>query len=430
MRILIKNGRVLDPARQIDEVADVFVQDGMISEIGRDLGLDDLEDLEIIDATGKVVCPGLIDMHVHLREPGFEYKETIATGTRAAAKGGFTTVACMPNTKPVIDNEAVVSFIFQKAKEEGLVNVYPIGAITKGLKGEEMAEIGELKFAGVVAISDDGRPVQDAGLMKKAMMYADMFDTPVISHCEELSLIEGGCMNEGAVATELGLKGIPAPAEECMVARDCLLAEYTGAAVHIAHVSTKGSVEIVRRAKKNGARVTCETCPHYFTLTEESVRGYNTNAKMNPPLRTEEDRLAVIEGLKDGTIDAIVTDHAPHHVDEKNVEFDKAANGIVGLETSFALGMTYLVKAGHLTLPQLIEKMSVRPAEILGLNKGRLQPDKPADIIVIDPDAAYQIDVSQFESKSKNSPFNGFEVTGKVLYTIVNGKLVMREGIL
>ncbi len=430
MNILIKNGRVLDPAQKIDDVMDVFVQDGLISEIGQNLGLDDLEELEIIDAAGKVICPGLIDMHVHLREPGFEYKETIATGTRAAAKGGFTTVACMPNTNPVIDNEAVVSFIFNKAKEEGLVNVYPIGAITKGLKGEEMAEIGELKFAGVVAVSDDGRPVQDAGMMKKALQYASMFDTLVISHCEELSLIEGGCMNEGAVSTSLGLKGIPAPAEECMVARDCLLAGYTGAALHIAHVSTKGSVEIIRQAKKNGIQVTAETCPHYFALTEENVRGYNTNAKMNPPLRTEEDRRAVIEGLKDGTIDVIVTDHAPHHVDEKNVEFDKAANGIVGLETSFALGMTYLVKAGHLTLPQLIEKMSVRPAEILGLNKGRLQPDKPADIIVLDPAAEYEIDVSKFESKSKNSPFDGFPVVGKVLYTIVNGKLVMREGIL
>lgn len=432
MRILIKGGRVIDPKNKLDAVRDIYIENGVICDIEEKIDLDDLGDLdmEVIDAKGKIVSPGFIDMHCHLREPGYEYKETIYTGTRSAAKGGFTSIACMPNTDPVIDNETVVNFIFSKAKEDGVVNVYPIGAITKGQKGQELAQIGEMKFAGVVAVSDDGRPVENSGLMRKAMKYAAMFDTLVISHCEDLSLTDGGSANEGYIATSLGLRGIPDSSEEVMVARETILAGETGANVHIAHVSTKGSVELVRQAKRRGVPVTCETCPHYFSLTEEAILGFNTNAKMNPPLRTQEDVDAVIEGLRDGTIDVIATDHAPHHVDEKNLEFDKALNGIVGFETAFGLGVTNLVKPGHLTIDQLIEKMTTNPANILALNKGALNPGKPADLVILDPEEEYTVDVNSFESKGKNSPFDGVTLTGRVLYTIVDGQLVVREGIL
>ena len=428
MKILLKNGRVIDPKTGIDAKMDIFIQNGNITDMEQNFDHEGIEDIEIIDAAGLTVVPGFVDMHCHLREPGFEYKETIATGTMSAAKGGFTSIACMPNTNPVIDNSAIVEYIYTKTKEEGVVNVYPIGAITKGQNGEELAEIGELKFAGVVAISDDGKPVPKPNLMRNAMQYAAMFDTLVISHCEEMSLAKDGHMNEGYMATLLGLRGIPNAAEELMVAREVMLAGDTGAAVHIAHVSTVGSVEIVRQAKKQGIRVTCETCPHYFSLTEEAVEGYNTNAKMNPPLRTQADVEAIIAGLKDGTIDAIATDHAPHHPDEKNQEFEKALNGIVGFETAFALGMKYLVEPEHLTLGDLIIKMSCAPAHILGLGKGCLAVDKPADIVIFDENEEVIVDTAKFLSKSKNSPYNGFKLKGSIKYTIVNGKIIVREG--
>jgi len=424
MKILIKGGRIIDPRNNIDKIMDIYVRDGIIYDMDENLESESTE-IEVIDASGMIVAPGFIDMHCHLREPGFEYKETIYTGTRSAAKGGFTSVACMPNTNPVADNQTVVNFIVNKAKEEGVVNVYPIGAISKGLKGIELAEIGELKFAGVVAVSDDGKPVENNSLMRKAMIYSSMFDTLVISHCEDLSLVDGGVMNEGFYSTSLGLRGIPNSSEELMVSREAILAEETGASVHIAHVSTKGTVEIIRNAKKRGVKITCETCPHYFSLSDADIKDYNTNAKMNPPLRSAEDVASIIEGLKDGTIDAIATDHAPHHIDEKNVEFDRALNGIVGFETAFSLGITYLVEPGHLTINQLIEKMSVSPANILGLNKGSLNPDKPADIVILNINKEYTVDVNKFESKSKNSPYDGFKLKGRAVHTIVGGKMVM-----
>lgn len=429
MKILIKGGRVIDPANNIDEVTDIYINNGLIEEIGTKLDPEGLE-IEVIDASGLVVAPGLIDMHTHLREPGFEYKEDIESGTCAAAMGGFTSIACMPNTEPPIDSAAMVEFVLSKAKSVGKVNVYPIGCISKGQKGEELAQIGELKFAGAVAVSDDGRPVESALLMKHALQYSNTFDIAVISHCEDLSLADGGCANEGATATSLGLRGISPAAEEVMVARDVLLAENEGVGVHIAHISTKRSVEIVRNAKARGAKVTCETCPHYFTLTDEAIDGFNTNAKMNPPLRTEEDRLAIIEGLRDGTIDVIATDHAPHHIDEKNCEFALAANGIVGLETSLPLGITYLVNKGVLTINELLVKMCVNPASILGLNKGSLSAMYPADIVIFDPSEEFAVDVSAFRSKGKNSPYDGFKLSGKVKYTIVNGKIVVNQGVL
>ena len=376
------------------------------------------------------MLPGLVDAHCHLREPGFEYKEDIESGTRSAAAGGFTSIACMPNTNPVIDNEAIIKYIINKAKTEGFVNVYPIGAISKGMKGEELSEIGELKFAGAVAISDDGKPVKSASLMKKAMQYASMFDMTVISHCEDLELAEEGVMNEGYYSTVLGLKGIPAAAEEVMVSRELILAEYTKTPIHIAHVSTRLSVDLIRNAKRRGVNVTAETCPHYFTLTEAACEGYNTLAKVNPPLRTADDVEAIIEGLKDGTIDIIATDHAPHHMDEKNVEFNLAANGLVGFETALPLAVTFLLKPGHLTLSQLVEKMCVNSSRILGLNKGTLEVGHAADITIIDLDEEFTVDINKLSSKSKNSPYDGFKLSGTVYYTIVNGRVVVREKVL
>ncbi|NMA34223.1 MAG: dihydroorotase [Clostridiaceae bacterium] len=427
MKLLIKNGHIIDAKTGIDGVFDLIAEDGKIVEISGDI---DAEGCEIVDAEGKYVLPGLVDAHCHLRDPGFEYKEDIESGTRSAAKGGFTSVACMPNTNPVIDSESVVKYILNKAKQEGYVNVYPIGAITKGLKGEELAEIGELKFAGAVAVSDDGKPVKSSSLMKKAMQYASMFDITVISHCEDTDLVEEGVMNEGCMSTALGLKGIPAAAEEAMVARELLLSEYLDIPIHIAHVSTALSVELIRNAKKRGARVTCETCPHYFSLTEEACMGYDTNAKVNPPLRTARDVQAVIEGIADDTIDIIATDHAPHHIDEKRVEFSLAANGMVGFETALPLAVTKLVRPGIITMRKLVEKMSLNPAKLLGINKGTLDPGSAADITIVDIDAKFTVRPELFESKSKNSPFGGMELYGLVWGTIVDGRPVVSENIL
>ena len=427
MKILIKNGHVIDPANGIDEVTDIYVKDGVIAEIGKNNDLDGVENVQVIDATGKIVAPGLVDMHVHLREPGQEYKEDIETGTRAAVYGGVTSVACMPNTNPVCDNETVVRYIKERAKEVGYANVYPVGAISKSLEGQYLSEIGEMVFNGAVAITDDGKPVENSALMRRAMQYSDMFDITVISHCEDMALGEGD-MNEGAVATEMGLRGISPAAEEVMAARDILVAESVGCRVHIAHISTKNTVELIRQAKKRGVKVTCETCPHYFSLTDEACRGYNTNAKMNPPLRTAEDVLAIKEGLKDGTIDCIVTDHAPHHPDEKECEFGYAKNGIVGLETSLGLGIKCLVKEGYLTMSQLIEKMSKNPSEVLGIAKGTLGVGYGADIVIFDPETSWTVDIKELHSKSKNSPFDGFELYGKPEYVLVNGKVVINSG--
>lgn len=426
MKILIKGGRVVDAKNGIDKIADLLVKDGVIAEISEQITAVDAD--EIIDASGSVVAPGLVDMHVHLRDPGQEYKEDIETGTRSALAGGVTSVACMPNTKPVTDCEPIVSYIKTRAKEKGYVNVYPIGSISKGLEGKELSEIGELKHAGAVAISDDGRPVAESGLMKRALEYAKMFDMPVISHCEDVSLADGGYMNEGFMATYLGLRSITRAAEEVMVSRDIIIAEATDTSVHIAHVSTRGSVELVRQAKKRGVNVTCETCPHYFSLTDNAVDGFNTNAKMNPPLRGADDVEAIKEGLADGTIDCIVTDHAPHHKDEKNCEFALALNGIVGLETSLGLGLKYLVKTGVLTISELIEKMAVNPSRILKIDKGSLSVGADADIVIFNPNKEWTVDVSKLHSKSKNSPFDGFTLLGKPSYVLVGGKVSLRNG--
>jgi len=427
VKTLIKGGFVIDPKSGKNGLFDIIIDKGKIVEIGNDL---EFTTGDIVDVTGKYVIPGLVDAHCHLREPGFEYKEDIETGTQSAAVGGFTSIACMPNTNPVIDNESVVKYIINRAKQDGFVNVYPIGSITKGQAGEELSEIGELKFAGAVAVSDDGKPVMKASIMKKALQYASMFDITVISHCEDLDIAEDGYMNEGYQSTVMGLKGIPSAAEEVMVARDLILAEYTNAPIHIAHVSTELSVDLIRNAKKRGVKVTCETCPHYFVLTEDACEGFNTLAKVNPPLRTQKDVDAIIEGLKDGTIDIIATDHAPHHIDEKNVEFASAANGMVGFETALPLVITYLYKTGVLTLEQIVEKMCVNPSKILGLNKGSLEVGKAADITIIDVDEDIIVDTAKFKSKSKNSPFNGYKLKGAIYYTIVNGKFIVREKVL
>lgn len=430
MKLLIKGGRLIDPANNLDRVADLLVEDGKIKAIGggKEAGVIDAgSGAEVIDAAGKLVVPGLIDMHVHLREPGLEAKETIATGTRAAARGGFTSVVCMPNTKPVIDNEALVEFIKSRAQRDGAVNVFPVGAITKGSKGEELAEIGDMSLTGAVAISDDGQPVANAQLMRLAMDYAKMFDLPVLSHCEDRDLVADGVMNEGYYSTIYGLRGITRMAEEVMVARDILLAELTGARLHLCHISTKGSVELVRMAKKRGVRVTAEATPHHFTLTDEAVGEYDTATKVNPPLRSADDVAAIKEGLRDGTIDVIATDHAPHTLEEKDVEYNYAPFGMVGLETAVGLAMSELVAAGILTLPQLIEKMSLNPAKILKLNRGTLTIDAVADITVINPEKAEVINPLEFASKGRNTPFAGRELKGLPVATVVGGKLVMQD---
>jgi len=421
MNLLIKGGRVIDPSQGLDDTLDVVVENGRVKELGK--GLAAPAGADTIDASGKYVVPGLIDMHVHLRDPGLEYKEDIVSGTRAAVAGGFTSVACMPNTKPAIDNKAIASYIISKAKAEGFCNVFPVGTITQGMHGDRLAEMGELKEAGCVAVSDDGKPVKNSELMRRALEYANGMGILVISHAEELELVGEGVMNEGFTSTELGLKGIPRVAEDIATAREIMLAEYVNAPVHIAHVSTKGSVQIIREAKARGVKVTCETAPHYFTLTDDAVRGYNTNAKMNPPLREAADVAAIKQGLKDGTIDCIATDHAPHHLDEKDLEFNEAMNGIIGLETSLPLSLG-LVREGVLSLQQLVEKMSHNPAKILGVERGSLKAGSVADITVVDPDKVWTVEADTLASKSKNSPWLGETMTGAAAATVVAGTVV------
>jgi dihydroorotase len=426
MRVLIKGGHLLDPCQGLDAVGDILIEAGKIREINavkeQKKGRDDFQAGRIIDAHGLIVLPGFIDMHVHLREPGFEYKETIATGTMAAVKGGFTTVCCMPNTYPVNDNASVTEFIKRKASQEGYCTVLPIGAITKGQKGEELAEIGTMRNEGCIAFSDDGQPVMNSMIMRRALEYSKAFNVPVISHSEDATLSEGGVMNEGLMSLTLGLKGIPAEAEQIMIFRDILLAELTGGKLHIAHVSTEGSVELIRNAKKRGVNVTAETCPHYFTLTENAVKDYDTNAKMNPPLRTERDVNAIKEGLKDGTIDVIATDHAPHHSDEKLKEFDLAPFGISGLETALGLSLR-LVEEGTLAIGQLIEKVTCNPAKVLNIDKGTLKIGSDADLVVLDRNKEFTVEPKRFISKGKNTPFNEWILKGMPAVTICKGKV-------
>ncbi len=422
MILLVRNGRVVDPANQMDAVADVLVQDGVVRRVGPRLPAP--EGAEIVDATGKVVCPGLIDIHVHLREPGFEYKETVATGTRAAAAGGYTAVCCMANTQPVNDNRSITDYIRARAESEGVVRVHPIGAVTRGLRGEELAELAELAEAGCVAFSDDGRPVMNAALYRRAMEYTLPFGMPVISHAEDLHLSRGAAMNEGVVSTELGIPGAPAAAEEVMVARDIILAELTGAHLHIAHVSTAGAVRLVRDAKARGVRVTAEVTPHHLALTEEAVRSYDASTKMNPPLRTKRDTEALIEALADGTIDCIATDHAPHAVSEKEGEFDRAAFGVIGLETAVPVLLDRLVRPGLLSLATLVARLSRDPARLLNLPGGSLTPGAPGDVTILDLDREVVIDPARFRSRSRNTPFAGWRLRGAPVMTIVGGRPV------
>ena len=422
MSLLIKNGRVVDPANSMDAVQDVLISGARIERIGPDLPV--AADTTVLDATGKIVCPGFIDIHVHLREPGYEYKETVATGTRAAAAGGFTAVCCMANTQPVNDNRSITDYIRAKAAVEGIVRVYPIGAVTRGLRGEELAELAELAEAGCVAFSDDGKCVMNAALYRRAMEYTLPFGAPIISHAEDHELSRGTAMHEGVVSTELGVPGAPAAAEDIMVARDILLAELTGAHVHIAHLSTAGAVRLVRDAKARGIRVTAEVTPHHLLLTEDAVRTFDANAKMSPPLRSKRDTEVLLEALIDGTIDCIATDHAPHAGSEKEGEFDRAAFGIVGLETAVGLLLDRLVKPGALPLGTLISRMSRDPARLLGLPGGSLAPGDAADLTLIDPAAEWTVDPTKFASKSRNTPFGGWSVTGRPWKTIVGGGIV------
>ena len=443
--IAIRGGRVIEPQSDIDKLTDIQITDGVISHFGAtDVKCDD-----VIEAKGLIICPGLCDMHVHLREPGRENEETVESGSRAAAAGGFTAVACMPNTQPALDNQGMVELI--KSLETPYCRVHPVGAISKGLEGLELAEIGDMVRAGAVAISDDGRPLADSNLMRRALDYCRMFGIPVISHCEDKFLSADGAMNEGALATRLGLRGIPNAAEASMAYRDCQLAALTGSRVHIAHVSCAETVEVVRQAKKQGIAVTAETCPHYFTLTEEAVIGYNEMARVNPPLRTKKDAEAIIEGLKDGTIDCIASDHAPHSYEEKEVEFDQAPTGMIGLETALGLCWTHLVENKVLTPLQLVEKMSVNPRKILGIfkqeeeakkfqeaileargksniqgipNQGLIAVGQPADLTLFDPNAEWTVDPEQFQSLSRNTPFGGWRLKGRAVLTFHSGNMI------
>ena len=416
----ITNGRIIDPAQNLDRGADLWIQGETILAIGP---RPDLIPNQVLDAAGKIVCPGLIDMHVHLREPGREEDETIATGTAAALAGGITTVACMPNTEPAIDNQAAAEFVFLQAERAGNANVFPIGCITKGRKGAELAEIGGLVEGGAVAFTDADNPVVSAEIMRRALEYCRMFDKPVLSHAEDLELSKGGVMHEGAVSMRLGLRGMPAAAEEVMIHRDIELARLTNARLHILHVSTVGGVELIRRAKERGVRVTGAASPHHFCLTDRQLRDFDSNFKMNPPLRTEIDVRALIEGLQDSTLDVIASDHSPLAAEKKMRELDQAPFGVIGLETLLPICVTALIEPGHLTWPQLIEKLTFQPARILGIDQGTLKPGAEADVTVIDPATEWTIDAAQFRSKSRNSPFGGWKVRGRAHAAIVGGEV-------
>ncbi|MCK8825324.1 dihydroorotase [Fuchsiella alkaliacetigena] len=423
-KLLIKEGRVIDPVNGVDEQLDILIAEGEVVQIAAQI---EDQEAEIIEANNKVVTPGLIDMHAHFREPGFEHKETIKTGSESAVAGGFTSVACMPNTDPVVDNASVVESILNRAAE-AKVNLFPIGSITKDLAGEELAEIGFMRKSGIVAISDDGETVMNSQLMKSALEYVQAFDLPVITHCEDQSLVGEGVVNEGYYSTVTGLEPIPAVAEDIIVARDIKLAELTNTHLHIAHVSTKGAVELIKAAKQRGVSVTAEVTPHHLALTDEAITTFDTSTKVNPPLRSAEDVAALKEALAEGTIDAIATDHAPHAWEEKDVGYDNAPFGISGLETALSVLITELVQPGLLSWSQLVEKLTVKPADILGLDKGRLEVGAVADVTVIDPEFEYTVDVDKFYSKGKNSPFAGRTLTGKAVTTIVDGELVMKDG--
>ncbi len=426
--LLLRGGRILDPSQQLDEPGDVLLSNGVVEAVGR-LGdvRRDGQELETIDCGGRVVSPGFVDVHCHLREPGREEVETIASGARAAAAGGFTAVCAMPNTDPVTDNQAAVGFILSQARRAAAARVYPIGAISIGEKGETLAEFGEMVGAGAVAVSDDGKPVVSAQLMRTALEYARTFGIPVADHCEEPTLAAGGAMNEGLTSARLGLRGIPAEAEEIMAIRDMLLARLTGGHIHLCHMSTRGSVELIRWGKERGINVTAEVCPHHLSLTEEAVEGYDTNAKMNPPLRTQADVEALQAAVKDGTIDVIATDHAPHHYDEKEREFADAPNGIVGLETALSVNLTWLVHSGIVALPLLVERMSCAPARLFKLPGGTLRKGAIADVTVFDPDATWTVDPARFASKGRNTPYAGRELRGLVELTVVDGRVIHRR---
>jgi dihydroorotase len=421
VKLLLKNARVVDPAAGLDGESDVLVEDGRIARVAARIGP---AGADVLDLAGLCVCPGFIDMHVHLREPGQEWKETIATGTRAAAAGGFTGVACMPNTHPPIDSRSVVEFVLAQAKQHGAVPVYPIGCVSKRQDGVELAEMGDMAIAGARGFSDDGKPVASAGLMRRALEYAKIFDLPVIDHCEEPSLVAGGVAHEGEIATRLGLPGWPGVAEDVMVARDILLAEYTGGSVHIAHMSTGQSANLVRQAKVSKIRVTCEVTPHHFALTDAAIATYDTHAKMNPPLRAESDRQALLAAIADGTVDAIATDHAPHHTDEKCVEFVQAPFGVVGLETAVSICLDRLVHGGVIGLPRLVQLLASGPASVLRLKKGSLRVGDDADITVLDLERPFVVTPAAFHSKSVNTPFGGWTLRGGPVMTIVGGRIV------
>lgn len=424
--LLLRGGRIVDPSQALDRVGDVLLVEGRVAALGDAPGAP--EGARVIEAGGRVVTPGLIDVHVHLREPGQEHKETIASGARAAAAGGFTAVVAMPNTDPVIDSPALVAFVAAQGRRAGAARVYPTGAISLGLEGRRLAPIGEMIEAGAVAVTDDGHPIMDSGLMRLALEYARGFGVPVADHPEDLGLSDGGQMNEGLVSSRMGVRGKPNASEEVHIVRDLLVAEFTGGHIHLQHVSTRLGVDAIRQAKARGVRVTAEASPHHLLLTDEAVVGYRTEAKMNPPLRTEEDRLAVVEGLRDGTLDVIATDHAPHHYDEKEQAFDDAPNGVVGLETSVGLMLTHIVGKGLLDLSTLIERMSVQPARAFGLPGGTLAVGSPADVTLLDLDREWTVDPAAFHSLSRNTPFSGWPLRGRAVATIVGGRVVHEEG--
>jgi dihydroorotase len=416
----ITNGRVIDPSQGLDQVTDLWIRGAHLLAVGPQ---SQYPATRTLDAAGKIVCPGLIDMHVHLREPGREEDETIATGTAAALAGGVTSVACMPNTEPALDSQAAAEFVYLQAERAGHANVFPVGAVTKGRRGEELAEIGGLVEGGAVAFTDDGSPVSSAEIMRRALEYCRMFDKAVLSHAEDLELTRGGVMNEGFESMRLGLRGMPAAAEEVMIHRDIELAELTGGRLHILHVSTAGGVELIRRGKQRGVRVSGEACPHHFTLTDSRLRTFDSNYKMSPPLRTEADVRALIDGLKDGTLEVIASDHAPHAPEKKMRELDQAPNGVIGLETLLPVCVLALIEPGHLTWPQLIEKLTVNPARVLSIDRGTLRPGAEADVTIIDPAAEWTIDPGRFRSKSRNCPYAGWKVRGRAWAVIVGGEI-------